>query len=184
MSSTVPEDRNWLIVGRVGKPHGIHGDILVEIITDFPERLADEVRFGLGDDSGPAEFFHVHRVRIHKGKWLLSVQGIRGREAIAAWTGRYLYLPEQTIEDLPEGYYYEHHLVGLDCQSAAGEVFGRVTELEFGFGQSRLVVELDGREFLVPYVPEIIREVDLDRGVIIIDPPAGLFDEDEDDVEA
>lgn len=179
MPTTDPDDRTWLIVGRVGKPHGIHGDILVEIVTDFPERLTDGLRFGLGDETGPTEHFHVHRVRIHKGKWLLSVKGIRGRETIAEWTGQFIFLLEQAIEDLPEGYYYEHHLVGLECRSAAGEVFGRVKELEFGFGQTRLVVEQDGRDFLVPYVPEIISEVDLHQGIIVIDPPAGLFDEDE-----
>ncbi len=178
MPAADPDDRLWLIVGRVGKPHGVHGDLLVEIITDFPERLTDEVRFGLGDDSRPSEFFQVHRVRLHKGRWLLSVQDIRSRETVAGWRGRYLYLPEQAIEDLPEGYYYEHHLVGLECRSAAGEVFGRVTELDIGLGQTRLVLENEGRELLVPYVPEIVRDVQLDTGAIIIDPPAGLFDDD------
>ncbi len=61
----------------------------------------------------------------------------------------------------------------LPAKSSAGS-----SELEFGFGQSRLVVEQDGREFLVPYVPEIVREVSLEQGAIIIDPPAGLFDDE------
>lgn len=171
------DDRLWLIVGRVGKPHGVHGDVLAEIITDFPERLKDEVRFGLGDESGPNEYFHVHRVRLHKGRWLLSVKDVRSRETVSGWRGLYLYLPEQAIEDLPEGYYYEHHLVGLECRSAAGEVFGRVVELDFGSGQTRLVLEKEGRELLVPYVPEIVREVQLEQGAIILDPPEGLFDD-------
>ena len=181
MTSAESDDRKWLIVGRVGKPHGVRGDVLVDVITDFPDRLIDGTRFGLGDESGPGEFFVVHRVRDHKGRWLVSIQGIRDRETIEGWRGRYLYLPEQAIEDLPEGYFYEHHLMGLECRSAAGEVFGHVTELDFGLGQSRLVVEQDGHESMVPYVPEIVREVDLEKGIIIIDPPAGLFDDAEDD---
>ena len=125
----MPEDgdRGWLIVGRAGKPHGVHGDLLVEIITDFPERLADGVRFGLGDDSGPSEFFHVHRVRYHKGRWLLSVKDIRDRDDVGEWRGKFLYLPEQALEDLPEGYYYEHHLTGLECRSPGGEILVQVT---------------------------------------------------------
>ena len=171
-------DRSWLIVGCAAKPHGVHGDLLVEIITDFPERLKDGVRFGLGSDAGPDEFFEVHRVRYHKGRWLLSVVGIRDRESIATWSGRYLFLPEQSLDELPEGYYYEHHLVGLECRSPEGERLGEVTGLEPGEGQARLVVRSGRRESLVPYVPEIVREVDLDAGVVVIDAPRGLLDDD------
>jgi 16S rRNA processing protein RimM len=174
----VGDGRDWLIIGRAGKPHGVHGDLLVEIITDFPERLADGVRFGVGDDSCPNEFFEAHRVRYHKGRWLLSIRGIREREIVESWRGRCLYLPEQALEDLPEGYYYEHHLMGLECRSPAGEVLGRVTGVDPGEGQTRLVVRSGERESLVPYVPEIVREVDLDGGFVIIDAPAGLLDDD------
>lgn len=171
-------DSSWLIVGQAGKPHGVHGDILVDIITDFPERLAEGVRFGVGDDTGPLEFHHVHRVRYHKGKWLVSVKDVRDRETIEGWRGRFLFLPEQALEDLPEGYYYEHHLVGLECRSPAGDELGRVIGLDPGVGQSRLVVRAGNRERLVPYVPEIVREVDLEGGFVVIDAPPGLLDDD------
>ena len=172
------DGRDWLIVGRAGKPHGVHGDLLVEIITDFPERLSDGVRFGVGNDSCPDEFFEVHRARYHKGRWLLSIRGIREREVVEGWRGRFLYLPEQALDDLPEGYYYEHHLAGLECRSPDGEALGRVTGLDPGEGQARLVVRDGEREFLVPYVPEIVKDVDLDGGFVIIDAPAGLLDDD------
>ena len=172
------KDRVWLIIGRAGKPHGVHGDLLVEIVTDFPERLTDGLRFGLCDDSGPAEFFETHRVRYHKGRWLLSMKGIRDRETVEAWRGKYLYLPEQALEDLPEGYYYEHHLTGLECRSPDGAVLGRVTGLDPGESQSRLIVRRDDREFLVPYVPEIVIEVDLEKKIVVIDAPPGLLDDD------
>ncbi len=177
-SGTESKPREWLIVGRAGKPHGIHGDILVEIITDFPERLIDGIEFGVGDDSGPREFHHAHRVRYHKGRWLLSVRGIRDRTVIEGWTGEFLFLPEQSLDELPEGYYYEHHLVGLECRSPEGDVLGQVSGMDLGDGQSRLVVRNLDREWLVPYVPEIVSEVDLDGGFVIIDAPAGLLDDD------
>ena len=173
-----PENREWLIVGRVGKPHGVHGDLLVEILTDFPERLAEDVQFGLGDDNAPRDFFEVHRVRFHRGRWLLSVRGMRDRSTAESWKGLHLYLPEQALDDLPEGYYYEHHLVGLECRSPEGEDLGRVTGLDPGTGQSRLVVRRGKREFLVPYVPEIVLSVDLENGIAVIDAPNGLLDDD------
>ena len=177
-ASSGDDGRDWLIVGRAGKPHGVHGDLLVEIITDFPERMTDGVRFGVGDESHPDEFFEVHRVRLHKGRWLLSIRGIREREVVEDWRGRFLFLPEQALEDLPEGYYYEHHLTGLECRSPEGEVLGRVTGLDPGEGQSRLVINTGEGEALVPYVPEIVLEVNLDEGFVIIDAPAGLLDDD------
>jgi 16S rRNA processing protein RimM len=180
VSTEVPgsDGRDWLIIGRAGKPHGVHGDLLVEIITDFPERLSDGVRFGVGDDSRPDEFFEVHRVRCHKGRWLLSIRDVREREVVEGWRGRFLYLPEQALEDLPEGYYYEHHLTGLECRSPEGEELGRVTGLDPGEGQTRLIVRNGEREFLVPCVPEIVKEVDLEGGFVVIDAPAGLLDDD------
>ena len=172
---TAPE---WLIVGRVGKPHGVHGDVLVDIITDFPERLQDGVEFGLGEEDGPSETHRVFRIRYHKRRWLLSVVGVRDRSVVESWSGRYLFLPEQSLDELPEGYYYEHHLVGLAVISVAGEPLGTVTGIDPESPQTLLLVRRDRREFLIPYVPEIVREVDLDGGRIVVDPPRGLLDDD------
>jgi 16S rRNA processing protein RimM len=175
---TSDEGPAWLIVGRVGKPHGVHGDVLVDIITDFPERLVEGVRFGLGDEDGPRNHLEVYRVRYHKGRWLLSVVGVRDRATVEGWRGLFLHLPEQSLDELPDGYHYEHHLVGLECRSPAGDVLGRVTGLEPDPGQARLVVRRGGREWLVPYVPEIVSEVDVAEGFVIIDAPPGLLDDD------
>ena len=171
-------DRDWLIVGFVRKPHGVHGDMVVDILTDFPERLADGVRFGLGPDSGPEEFLEAWRVRVHKGQWLLSVTGVRERAPVEGWRGRYLFLPEQSPEDLPEGYVYEHHLVGLECRDASGEVLGRVEGLDTSGGQTRVIVRQGEREYLVPWVPAIVTKLDREGGVLVLDPPPGLLDDD------
>jgi 16S rRNA processing protein RimM len=170
-------ERDWLIVGRVGKPHGVHGDVLVEIITDFPERLQAGVRFGLGGDDGPSEFAEAFQVRMHKGRWLLSVRDVRDRPVIEAWRGRYVYLPEQSLDELPEGYYYEHHLVGLECRDPEGQLLGTVTGIDPSGGQTRLVVRRDQREFLVPYVPQIVIDVDLEKRVVTVNPVPGLLDD-------
>jgi len=152
--------------------------VLVDIDTDFPERLAEGVRFGLGGEDGPDELHEVFRVRYHKGKWLLSVKGVRDRSTIESWRGRFLFLPEQALDELPEGYYYEHHLIGLECVSPDGQILGTVTAVDPGQAQTRLVVRRDRRDFLVPYVPEIVREVDLAAGRLVVDAPPGLLDDD------
>jgi 16S rRNA processing protein RimM len=106
------------------------------------------------------------------------VTGIRDREVVEGWRGRFIFLPEQSLDELPEGYYYEHHLVGLDAVSVAGEALGTITGVDPGGAQSLLVVRRGRREFLVPYVPEIVREVDLESGRVVLDPPRGLLDDD------
>ncbi len=171
------ESSEWLVVGRVSKPHGIQGDLTVDIITDFPERLADGVRFGIGEKESPETFHEVHRIRYHKRKWLLSVSGLRDRDVAESWRGRFLFLPEQSLDELPEGFYYEHHLVGLVCRTPSGDDLGEVTGIEMGPGQRRLVVRQGRQEFLVPYVPEIVINVDLNEGVVTIDAPPGLLDD-------
>lgn len=171
-------ERDWLVVGRVVKPHGVHGDLVVEIMTDFPERLTDGVRFGVGEGEAPSDFHEAFRVRFHKGKWLLSVKDLRDRDLAESWRGRFLFLPEQSLDELPEGFYYEHHLVGLVCRSPAGDELGEITGLDRGPGQHRLVVRRGRREFLVPYVPEIVTVVDLEAGTVTIDAPPGLLDDD------
>jgi len=175
---TSEDSRNWLIVGRAGKPHGVHGDVLVDIITDFPERLTDGMTFGLGDETAPSEFHEVFKIRFHKGRWLLSVRDLRDRDEAESWRGRYLFLPEQALDELPEGFYYEHHIVGLACRSPQGLDLGEVTGIDQGPGQRRLIVRRDRREFLVPYVPEIVVNVDLEAGTVTIDAPPGLLDDD------
>ena len=180
MTSPTPtaDERGWLIVGRVSKPHGVHGDLLVEIITDFPERLTDGIRFGVGPAEGPESFHEAHRVRYHQGRWLLSVTGLRTRDAVEDWRGGYLFLPEQSLDELPEGYYYEHHLVGLECVDEQGASLGTITGLDDSGGQIRLVVRRGRREFMVPWVPDLVRMVDLDRATVTVRPIPGLLDDD------
>jgi 16S rRNA processing protein RimM len=170
-------ERPWLIVGRVIKPHGIHGDLVVEITTDFPERLADGVTVGVGDDDAPEERHEVFRVRYHKGRWLVSVRDLRDRNEAETWRGRRLFLPEQSLDELPDGFYYEHHLTGLECRSPSGTPLGAITGVDRGPGQRRLIVRRGRREFLVPYVPEIVTDVDLEAGIVTIDAPPGLLDD-------
>jgi len=173
-----PAGGEWLIVGRVRKPHGVHGDVLVEIVTDFPERLQEGVEFGVGPEDGPTAFHKVYRIRYHKRSWLLSVEGLRDCDQVGEWRGQYLFLPEQALDELPEGYYYEHHLVGLNCRSPSGEVLGSIIGVDTETAQTRLLVRRGRREYLVPYVPEIVTSVDVEGGTVTIDPPAGLLDDE------
>ncbi|MEW5877959.1 MAG: ribosome maturation factor RimM [Acidobacteriota bacterium] len=164
----------FLAVGRVRKPHGVHGELLVEILTDFPERLAVGVSVGVGQ-AEPEQFFTVKSVRLHKGAWLLKLSECTRREQADSFREQYLFLPEQEREALPANYYYEHELAGLRCLLLDGREAGTVQRLEAGPAGAWLVVLQGEREVLVPFVSPIVVRVDLEQGCVLLDPPEGLL---------
>ena len=170
-------EASWLAVGRVRRPHGVHGEVAVETQTDFPERLVAGIEVGLGQD---APEFHrvVHRVRFHKGDWLLSFVGALTREDVDGWRGLWVFLPAQERSKLPANYYYEHELSGCRCMLADGTVLGEVESLQTGPGVPLLTVAAGGREVLVPFAAPIVVRVDLVERAVVVDPPRGLFDDD------
>ena len=172
------ERGEWLAVGRVRRPHGIHGDVVADIETDFPERIVAGMEVGVGDDA-PERRLTLDNVRLHKGGWLLSFLGISTVEEAETLRDRWLFLPEQGRAELPENFYYDHELVGARCRLPDGRDVGVVTEVVHGPGNALLSVRRpDGGEGLVPFVSPIVVRVDSVAGEVVIDPPAGLLDED------
>ncbi len=171
-------EQEWLAVGRAQRAHGVHGDMLVEIVTDFPERMVPGVTVGLGEVQ-PERFFSVHAVRHHKGAWLLALEGVTRREEAEALAPSWVFLAAQERSSLPANYYYEHELVGCQCRAPDGRELGRVVELlDLGGGTLLRVAAAEGREVLVPFRTPIVVRVDLKGGMIDLDPPGGLFSGD------
>ena len=170
-------EASWLAVGRIRRPHGIHGEIVVESLTDFPERLAPGVEIRLGSEA-PDRRIVIHGVRFHKGDFLLALEGIRERNDVEAWRGLYVFLPEQPRGELPATYYYEHELLGCHCARPDGGELGEVTALLPGSGGHLLAVSTPAGEVLVPFVSPIVVRVDLSSRTVVLDPPRGLFDAD------
>jgi 16S rRNA processing protein RimM len=166
----------WLAVGRVRKPHGVHGELLAEILTDFPERVVPGTQLGVGQP--PDRCVTVARVRLHKGAWLLTLEGVDTREAAEALRDAWLTLPGQSRNELPPNYFYEHELAGLQCVDRSGRPLGEVTGLAGIGGGALLVVRSDAGEVLVPFRSALVVGVDLEARRLVLDPPRGLFDDD------
>lgn len=167
----------YLAVGRVRRPHGVRGEVTVEVVTDFPGRVADGVEVKLGRE-GPDRRLTVHRVRMHKGQWLLAFEGLQDRDDVEPLRDLWLFLPEQERSELPPTYYYEHELPGLACVDKAGNTLGTVLELMTVTARPLLRVEVRGKEALVPFTSPIVVRVDLAAGQVVLDPPRGLLDGD------
>jgi 16S rRNA processing protein RimM len=166
-----------VVVGRIGKAHGVRGLVTVEVRTDDPER-----RFAPGSqllvEGEPDRTIRVADARWHAGRLLLEVDGVSGREEAEALRGLVLEVdvPDDETPDDPDEY-YDRQLVGLRVVDVAGADIGAVREVVHLPSQDLLVVERgDGGEAMVPFVEAIVTSVDLGSGVVTIDPPLGLLD--------
>lgn len=166
-----------LVVGRIGRPHGLRGEVTVEVRTDSPE-----LRFvpgtALQTDPPCATPLVVEDVHWHGERLLLSFTGVEDRTAAEALRDVRLVVdvPDDERPDDPEEY-YDHQLAGLVAVTVGGEEVGVVAEVLHLPSQDVLAVRRpDGAEVLVPFVAEIVPEVDLAGGRVVLDPPPGLLD--------
>jgi 16S rRNA processing protein RimM len=166
-----------LVVGRVGKAHGLRGEVTVEVRTDDPDtRLAPGVRL----DTEPAERgpLTVASGRVQGGRLVLAFEGVADRPGAEALRNTMLVVdadPDEAPDDPDE--YFDHQLVGLSVVTVDGREVGTVAEMLHLPTQDLFAVRrADGREVLVPFVAEIVPEVDLAARRVVIDPPPGLLE--------
>jgi 16S rRNA processing protein RimM len=163
-------------VGRIGRPRGVRGDVFVEPWTDDPDdRFADGSVLATDPvDAGPLT---VESTSAGGGKLVVHFGGVDDREAAARLTGVRLVIPAaaRPALDDPDDY-YDSDLVGLAATGPDGADYGPVLDVVHAGGADYLVLEIAGRERLVPFVAAIVAKVDLTAGRILIDPPPGLFD--------
>jgi 16S rRNA processing protein RimM len=173
-----------VIVGRIGRPHGIRGEVVIGVRTDEPD-----LRFAVGatldagsspdgDDAG-GERLTVAAARWHSGQLLVAFAGITDRTAAGELTGSWLSVDSSQLPQTADpDEFRDHELIGLSVRTPAGDPVGVVTDV-LHYGQDLLVVRRAGgrdEECLVPFVKAIVPEVDVPGGVVVIDPPPGLLD--------
>ena len=163
-----------LLIGRVVKSHGIKGEVAVEVTTDSPEARYTVGEVLHGKQGKKEHELTIATVRPHKGRLLICFDEIPDRTAADSLRGTQFYAAP--IEDPDDDGFYDHELEGLRVL-LDGESIGEVTGVTHGPTQSLLEVALEsGKEALVPFVEEIVPEVDLDAGTCTITPPEGLLE--------
>ena len=162
------------MIGRVIKSHGIKGEVSVDVTTDSPEQRFYPGAQLRGKQGNKEHEFTIKTVRAHKGRLLLTFEEVKDRTMADSLRG-VQFFAEPIEEDDDEGF-YDHELEGLDVV-LDGKAIGKVTGVTHGPTQSLLEVTLEGgKEALIPFVEEIVPEVDLDEGICTITPPEGLLD--------
>ena len=163
-------------VGRIVRPHGRRGDVVVESETDF----ADE-RFTVGETLHWMRDAVIRPIRIrssrpYDGRWVVGFEGVESIDEAEAVRGLELRIPADALRSLAPGWYYTHDLVGCRVETAGGERIGEVTGVQFGSGAPLLVVAGPGGEVLVPLAEHICRSIDVAGRRVEIDPPPGLLE--------
>jgi 16S rRNA processing protein RimM len=167
-----------VVVARIGKAHGLRGEVTVQVLTGAPdERFVPGATFATDPPaSGPLV---LRSARDNNGILLLGFDGTNDRSGAEALRGTKLLAGVLTDDDEEETW-YERDLVGLRVVTVDGVDVGEITALESRPAQDLLVLRLtDGREARVPFVTAIVPEVDIEGGRVVLDPPQGLLDLDE-----
>ncbi|MCZ7554127.1 MAG: 16S rRNA processing protein RimM [Anaerolineae bacterium UTCFX2] len=165
----------FLAVGRLLSPHGLNGEIQMEILSDFPERLKPGRMLYLGDDRLPLE---VRGRRGHSRGFLIAFTGYDNPESVKEMRGQYLYTQADDLPELPKGEFYHHQILGLRVKSDAGQELGTVVGiLETGANDVFVVQSQDGSEILLPNIRSIVLEIDPDRHEMTVHLLPGLVPE-------
>ncbi len=168
-------------VGRIGKAHGVRGEVSVEVRTDEPDRrfAAGEVLRPRGRHPALPATLTVTGTRWHQDRLLVRFEGVDDRSAAEQTRGALLYvdLPPDEVPEDPEEF-YDHQLVGLSAEDTDGNRIGVVTEVLHHTAQELLVIDADGREVLVPFVTALVPTVDVVGGRLVVADRPGLLSGD------
>lgn len=165
-------------VARAVKTRGLKGEIVADLLTDFPDRFESISHLIAIAPDGKRRTIELESYWLHQSRIVLKLAGYDSIESANVLVGYEFAVPESERVQLPEGHFYDWELEGCVVESVAGRLIGRVREvMRIGGGVEMLVVENDAQqEHLVPLVQSIVVDVDLARKRVQIDPPEGLLD--------
>jgi 16S rRNA processing protein RimM len=164
----------FIVVGKVRRPHGLHGEMVVELHTDFPERLSPKRVVFIGNK-------HVKMIissqRPHFEGMLLGFNEITSPEAAGRFRNQTISISSSDLYNLPPGKYYFHQLQGLEAMDEDGNLLGTVIEiLETGANDVYVVKDITGRELLLPATPEVVKSVNLENKTMVVHVIPGLLE--------
>ena len=172
------EQPDFLVIGQVLRPHGVRGELRVQVLTDHPDRFKhlEEVMLTINLDDDEGEIYPVERARLHQGFAIVKLAEVEDRNAADLLRGQWLLVPVEDAVPLEEGEFYVHQLIGLEMVTESGESIGTVTEmLETGANDVYVVDSPKYGEVLIPAIPDVIKDINLETGKITIAPLPGLL---------
>jgi len=170
------EESEFVLVGRVVKPHGLRGEVLVRSLTENPDRFAEGAELLVGPDLESAEPVVVAASRNHKDALLVFFDGFHSIEEAETLRNWLIFIDGSELGDLEDDdAFWEHEVVGLDVVHRDGRTLGKVQEVLARPAQDLWAIATASGEVLFPAAKELVVAVDLERRKVVIDPPEGLF---------
>jgi 16S rRNA processing protein RimM len=174
--SPIPGEPEFLVVGKLGKPHGLHGEIVMDIYTDFPERLQPGETVFVGPQFLPLQ---IIKRRSHTRGMLIFFAGCQTREEVAEFRNHLVYVRTADRPQLEMGEYYHHQLLGLQVIDEEGQILGLLERiLETSANDVYLVRDESGAELLLPAIESVILEIDLDHNQMLVHLLPGLLSQE------
>lgn len=162
-------DTDKVIVGRVRRPQGTKGYVLIDVLSDHPNRFAPGHKVFIG-----GVVYVIQDVRMREGGALVKFEGIDSPEVAKKLRNSDVTVDASQLSPLPKGVYYHYHLIGMQVRTVDGRSLGAISAV-LKTGSNDVYVVNDGqRELLVPAISEVVREVDTARGEMVVDLPEGL----------
>ncbi len=165
----------YLVVGKLRRPHGVNGEILMDVQTDFPERLRIGSSIWVGDQYQKQT---ITAVRGHGQGLLIRLKGFDSVDAVGIFRNQMVYVPIKDLPALPEGEYYHHQLIGLQVIDEQGESLGLIKDILLTGANDVYVVESSsGKEVLLPAIADVILKIDLSEKIMQVHLLPGLIDD-------
>ena len=163
-------DPRFIPIGRVVAPWGIRGEVKVEVLTDFPDRFS----------CGEILYLQGRAVTIKSSRYrgntvILKLDTIDNRNAAELIRGACLEVPATELKPLPKGEYYRFQLLGLEVQNTEGKLLGQVSDVIQTGSNDVYEISSDTGKFLIPATDEVIKSIDLDKRLMVIELLKGLI---------
>ena len=171
---TTSRNDRWIDVGRIGKPHGLKGEVVIQYYGDAPDR------FAVGSDvslllRGERRTVKVVAVRPMPKKFVVRFEGCERIEDIELWRGGQLQVRVEDLPPLEEGSHYHYELIGLEVMAASGRSLGTLREILSTGSNDVYVVRGGDREYLIPAIEDAVEAVNLAAGKLILKDLKGLI---------
>lgn len=169
--------KDWITIARIARPQGLRGELVADILTDFPDRFDALDRFFLRLSTGQLVERQLEWSRPHKDRIVLKLRGADRIEDVESYRGAAVLIERSQLVPLPPDNYYDFDLVGCQVETRQAVPVGRVIGVEhYGAAPLLVVSAPDEREHLIPLAAAICVEVDIQARRIVVEPPEGLLD--------
>ncbi len=173
------QDTEWATIGKVVAPFGLHGELKVLSLTDIPNRFAELEAIYLGPDHMR---HRINSVRPYKGEMVvLKLAGVEDANTAETLRNLDLTIPLSQLAKLPPDSYYQHDILGLQVLTLDGREIGRIMDILVTGSNDVYIIKAaaDGKQVLIPAIKDVIKQVDLIRQMMYIEPIQGLLDNDD-----